>query len=50
VDGDSARFPKRWLFHHRWDHRGEPRTADGSSIVRETIGGRTAAWVPARQR
>jgi formamidopyrimidine-DNA glycosylase len=50
VDGDSSRFPKRWLFHQRWEYRGAPRTADGSSIVRETIGGRTAAWVPTRQR
>ena len=34
----------------RWEYRGDPRTSRGESIVRETIGGRTAAWVPTRQR
>jgi formamidopyrimidine-DNA glycosylase len=50
VDADSSKFPKSWLFHRRWDHRGERALADGSAIVRETIGGRTAAWVPKRQK
>ena len=49
-DADSSKFPKGWLFHQRWEYRGEPRTSRGESIVRETIGGRTAAWVPTRQR
>jgi formamidopyrimidine-DNA glycosylase len=49
-DGDSSRFPKSWLFHRRWEYRGDQRTSRGESIVRETIGGRTAAWVPTRQR
>ena len=49
-DGDSSRFPKSWLFHQRWEIRGDLRTSRGESIVRETIGGRTAAWVPTRQR
>jgi formamidopyrimidine-DNA glycosylase len=50
VDADSERFPRGWLFHHRWGRRAESRTAGGDSIVHETIGGRTAAWAPARQR
>ncbi len=50
ADADSSKFPKSWLFHHRWEHRGDLRIADGSAIVRETIGGRTAAWVPKRQK
>lgn len=50
VDGDSSKFPKRWLFHQRWEYRGDLLTSRGESIVRETIGGRTAAWVPTRQR
>ena len=50
VDGDSSKFPKRWLFHRRWEYRGDLLTSRGESIVRETIGGRTAAWVPTRQR
>jgi len=49
VEADSARFPATWLFHYRWgkkalhDHKGQPVRFD-------TIGGRTTAWVPARQR
>jgi formamidopyrimidine-DNA glycosylase len=49
VDAESERFPRGWLFHRRW-HGGEATTAKAEAIVRETIGGRTAAWVPARQR
>jgi formamidopyrimidine-DNA glycosylase len=48
AGADSDRYPRGWLFHRRWDrgtvtHRGEP-------IRHERIAGRTAAWVPARQR
>ncbi|HSB60444.1 MAG TPA: hypothetical protein VLI67_01910, partial [Vicinamibacteria bacterium] len=49
-DADSDRFPRDWLFHYRWGKDAEARTARGERIVHETIGGRTAAWVPARQR
>ncbi|HET8647820.1 MAG TPA: DNA-formamidopyrimidine glycosylase family protein [Vicinamibacteria bacterium] len=48
VGADSERFPRGWLFHRRWDAR--PPADAREKIVRETIGGRTAAWVPARQR
>jgi formamidopyrimidine-DNA glycosylase len=50
VGAEHARFPKSWLFEHRW---GGARGADriqGHAIVREVVGGRTTAWVPARQR
>ena len=50
VDADSDRFPSTWLFHRRWGRDAEARTARGERIVHVTIGGRTAAWVPARQR
>ena len=50
VDADSERFPHTWLFHRRWGKDARARTARGERIVHETIGGRTAAWVPARQR
>jgi formamidopyrimidine-DNA glycosylase len=46
---DSARYPRRWLFHVRWDGAGA-RTARGETIRYATIGGRTTAWVPAVQR
>jgi formamidopyrimidine-DNA glycosylase len=48
VDADSDRFPRGWLFHHRWDVK--PAAGARERIVRQTIAGRTAAWVPARQR
>jgi len=50
VGADHQRFPKSWLFEHRW---GGTRGADrinGQPIIREEVGGRTTAWVPARQR
>jgi formamidopyrimidine-DNA glycosylase len=41
--------PDSWLFHHRWKAGGRcPRT--GQPLRRETIGGRTTCWSPARQR
>jgi formamidopyrimidine-DNA glycosylase len=48
VGADSERFPRWWLFHRRWDAR--PPQDARERIRRETIGGRTAAWVPARQK
>lgn len=48
ADADSDRYPKRWLFHHRWEKG--TRTADGEPIAHATIAGRTTAWVPSRQR
>jgi formamidopyrimidine-DNA glycosylase len=48
VGADSERFPRTWLFHRRWDAR--PPAGAKELIVRETIAGRTAAWVPSRQR
>jgi formamidopyrimidine-DNA glycosylase len=50
VDADSDRFPRGWLFHRRWGKNREARTAAGERIVHHTIGGRTTAWVPSRQR
>jgi formamidopyrimidine-DNA glycosylase len=41
--------PKNWLFPHRWEDGGRcPKT--GRELVRETIGGRTTCWSPARQK
>jgi formamidopyrimidine-DNA glycosylase len=50
VGADSDRFPPSWLFHHRWGRNSEARTALREKIVHQTIGGRTTAWVPGRQR
>ena len=46
---DSDRYPRAWLFHRRWGSR-PGITVKGDIIRRETIAGRTAAWVPAVQR
>jgi len=52
VDADCVhdRFPRGWLFHHRWGKNAEAMTSRGEKIVHETIGGRTTAWVPEVQR
>ncbi len=47
---DSDRFPKTWLFHHRWGRDAGAVTARGEKIRHDTIGGRTTAWVPTIQR
>ena len=47
---DHARFPRGWLFHHRWGRNAEARTARGERIRHITVGGRTTAWVPTVQR
>lgn len=50
VDADYQRFPKSWLFHDRWNKGRESYTSRGDEIRHDTIGGRTTAWVPSRQR
>jgi len=49
VDADADRFPRTWLFHHRWGKKESAVTARGEKIRFATIGGRTTAWVPERQ-
>lgn len=48
VDADAARYPRSWLFHHRWEKG--TRTHRGDAVEHVSIAGRTTAWVPARQR
>jgi formamidopyrimidine-DNA glycosylase len=52
VKADHQKFPVNWLFHDRWSKgRGKtPHTKSGEKIIHETIGGRTAAWVPCLQK
>ncbi|MBX7185066.1 MAG: hypothetical protein K1Y01_07965 [Vicinamibacteria bacterium] len=50
VDADSDRFPPGWLFHRRWGRVKNSKMPDGAAIVHDTVGGRTTAWVPSRQR
>lgn len=50
VHADHERFPKTWIFSHRWGGRRGSTKIAGHSIVREEVGGRTTAWVPTRQK
>jgi len=50
VGADYHRFPKTWLFEHRWGGTRGSDQINGQRIIREEVGGRTTAWVPARQK
>jgi formamidopyrimidine-DNA glycosylase len=50
VEADYERFPKSWLFHHRWGRDSEAKTYGRQKIIHEEIGGRTTAWVPSAQK
>ncbi len=50
AGADSDRYPRTWLFHHRWGRNADAVTARGERIRHDTIGGRTTAWAPAVQR
>jgi formamidopyrimidine-DNA glycosylase len=50
VNADSDRFPRGWLFHYRWGRVKNSKMPNGAAIVHDTVGGRTTAWVPSRQR
>ena len=50
VDADYTKFPEDWLFHHRWGGGRGAELISGREIQRDTVGGRTTAWVPAIQR
>jgi len=49
ADAVSERYPKSWLFHHRWGRDPDARTSRGERIVHIDVAGRTTAWVPSRQ-
>ncbi len=49
VGADSGKYPNTWLFNSRWGGAKGQETLDGEAIIRETVGGRTTAWVPTRQ-
>jgi formamidopyrimidine-DNA glycosylase len=50
AEADETAYPPDWLFHHRWGGRHGADTLGGSQIRRDVIGGRTAAWVPDKQK
>lgn len=49
VEADYDKFPRSWLFHHRWGKDAKAMTHAKQKIIHEEIGGRTSAWVPSRQ-
>ena len=49
VDSVSRRFPRTWLFHHRWGKNQNARTTRGEAIAFDTVAGRTTAWAPSAQ-
>ncbi len=49
-EADYRRFPRTWLFHHRWGKNHGALTGRGEEIAYDTVGGRTTAWVPKVQR
>ena len=50
VDADKDRFPRSWLFHHRWGRKAGARTAKGERIEFVVVAGRTTAFVRGVQR
>ena len=49
ANADKSRFPKTWLFHHRWGKNQDAQTARGEPIEHIEVAGRTTAWVPSAQ-
>lgn len=50
VGADAKRFPKTWLFEHRWGGARGSQKIGRHAIRRDEVGGRTTAWVPAVQK
>lgn len=50
VGADHHRFPRTWLFDHRWGGSRGSQQINGHRIRRDVVGGRTTAWVPAVQK
>jgi formamidopyrimidine-DNA glycosylase len=48
--GGSHQFPPEWLFHFRWTNKRQTEDYNKSTIQFDTVGGRTSAYVPERQR
>ncbi|MCU0316823.1 MAG: hypothetical protein MUC92_09545 [Fimbriimonadaceae bacterium] len=50
VEADDKLYPDHWLFHYRWGGSKGRNELNGNQILRETVGGRTTAWIPSLQR
>jgi formamidopyrimidine-DNA glycosylase len=49
AGADDEKYPKTWLFHHRWGKK-TAKVSSGLDIEHDTVGGRTTAWVPEIQK
>lgn len=50
AGADETHYPEDWLFHHRWGGAKGADTLLGHAIRRDTLGGRTTAWIPDLQK
>lgn len=50
VGADAERYPKNWLFDHRWGGARGSQRIGRHAIRRDEVGGRTTAWVPTVQK
>lgn len=50
AGADEHKYPKDWLFHVRWGGGRGHEFHLGQKLIRETIGGRTTAWIPEVQK
>ena len=49
VSADDSKYPKTWIFHHRWKKKGEA-VSTGETIKHSVVGGRSTSWVPSKQK
>ena len=51
CNADSAQFPPTWLFHHRWANQTSGSISSPLGRIHfDTVGGRTTAYLPSKQR
>lgn len=50
ANADYTKFPESWIFHYRWGGARGHEMIEGKAIRRDTVGGRTTAWVPELQK
>ena len=50
AGADETKYPTDWIFHVRWGGNRGHQKHGKYDIVREQVGGRTTAWVPALQK
>ena len=50
AGADSSKYPVDWLFHVRWGGKRGETEHQGVVIRRDTVGGRTSAWAPSKQK